>query len=104
MERAKTVEQYIDLVKQAVFEVEELRLAMEYDMDSMSGAGSFIDELEQQIKSVYQGMEQGTYQFANEDLTFMGYVLHVDERLLPFKHLLYLINETHRQGLDVDED
>jgi hypothetical protein len=49
-------------------------------------------------------MEQGAYQFANEDLSFMGYVLHVYDRLLPFRHLLCVINETDRKGLDVDED
>ncbi len=102
--RARTVEQYIELVKQAIFEVEELRMAIEYDMDSMGGALGFIEILEQQMQDLVGSMEKGEYRFMDEDLPFMGMVLEVDDRLLPFKHLLAVINETHRKGLDVDDD
>ncbi len=102
MHRAKTAEEYIDLVKQAVFEVEELRMAMEYDIESMQETSTFVDQLESQIKALYKSMEDGTYQFANRDLDFMPLLNRCDDRVLPFKYLLRMINETHRKGLDVE--
>jgi len=44
--RAKTVEEYVDLVKQALFEIEELRVAAEYDMEDMGTSLKFVDDLE----------------------------------------------------------
>ncbi len=104
MKRPKTAEQYVDLVKQAMFEVEELRLAAEYDADSMGEVMPFVDKLDRQIRAVYDAMRDGTYRFANEDLEFMELIKDIDDRLLPFKGLLRQINDTHRLGLEVEED
>ncbi|MFA7095088.1 MAG: hypothetical protein WC383_01220 [Gammaproteobacteria bacterium] len=103
IKRPKTVDQYVELVKQAVFEVEELRLATEYDLEQMGGVMTFLDNLEEQVKGLWDSMVQGTYEFRDEDLPFMRIVNTADDRLLPFKFLLRVINETHRKGLDVDE-
>lgn len=103
MERARTAEEYIDLVQQAIFEIEELRLAVEYDLEYMGGALSFLDELEAGMRALYAQMEHGEYQFEDKDLPFMVLAERQDERLLPFKQLLRRINETHRKGLDVGE-
>lgn len=103
IKRPKTVDQYVELVKQAVFEVEELRMATEYDLEQMGGVMTFLDLLEEQVKALWDSMVQGTYEFRDEDLPFMRIVNTADERLLPFKFLLRVINETHRKGLDVDE-
>lgn len=103
IKRPKTVDQYVELVKQAVFEVEELRMATEYDLEQMGGVMTFLDNLEEQVKGLWDSMVQGTYEFGDEDLPFMRIVNTADDRLLPFKFLLRVINETHRKGLDVDE-
>lgn len=103
IKRPKTVDQYVELVKQAVFEVEELRMATEYDLEQMGGVMTFLDNLEEQVKGLWGSMVQGTYEFRDEDLPFMRIVNTADDRLLPFKFLLRVINETHRKGLDVDE-
>jgi hypothetical protein len=104
MKRPKTADEYVELVKQAIFEVEELRLATEYDAESMGGVLAFLDELEAQVRRIFQSMVEGTYEFADEDLPFMKLIEGQDERLLPFKYMLRMINQTHRQGLAVDED
>lgn len=101
--RPKTPEAYIELVRQALFEVEELRYAVEFDMDSMGDALGFLDELEARVRELWNSMESGTYQFADEDLPFMKLVERQPDRVLPFKYLLRQINATHRQGLDVEE-
>ena len=103
LRRPKTPEQYVDLVDQALFEIEELRLAAEYDMDSMGAATEFLSELETDVRQLRASMADGSYRFGKDDLPFVKVVAHQDERILPFKQLLLKINETHTLGLDVDE-
>lgn len=100
IKKPKTVQEYVELIDQAIFEVEELRMAMEYDQDSMGGAEKFIDELEAGVRGIKQQMKEGTYQWATGDLPFMDVVKRTDSRLLPFKELLHAINHTHKTGLD----
>lgn len=102
--RPKTAEAYVDLVDQALFEIEDLRLSAEYDMDSMGAATEFLAELEQDVRRLRDSMADGSYRFGKEDLPFVKVVAHQDERILPFKQLLLKINETHVNGLDVGED
>jgi len=102
--RPKTPEQYVDLVDQALFEIEELRLSAEYDMESMGAATEFLGELEQDVRRLRASMADGSYCFGREDLPFVRVVAHQDERILPFKRLLLKINETHINGLETDED
>ena len=49
-------------------------------------------------------MADGTYVFGDENLPFMDLVKNVDDRLLPFKHLFLMVNATHIEGLDIDDD
>jgi hypothetical protein len=102
--RPKTAEAYVDLVDQALFEIEDLRLAAEYDMDSMGAATEFLAELEQDVRKLRNSMADGSYRFGKEDLPFVKVVAHQDERVLPFKQLLLKINETHVNGLEVEDD
>jgi hypothetical protein len=102
--RPKTPEQYVDLVEQALFEIEDLRLAAEYDMESMGAATEFLAELERDVQALRKSMADGSYRFGKENLPFVKVVERQDERILPFKQLLLKINETHIHGLDVDED
>ncbi len=104
IQRARSVDEYVEMVKQAIFEVEELRLAYEYDMDSMGGAAPFIDLLDADLKALFDSMKDGSYQFRNEDFPFMKIVEREEDRRLPFKYLLRQINETHRLGLDIGEE
>jgi hypothetical protein len=104
MERAKTVEQYVALVDEIIEELYELRMAMEYDMDSMGGAMNFIEVLEEQVKALRASMADGSYVFGDDNLPFMELVKNIDERLLPFKHLFMMVNATHIEGLDVETD
>lgn len=100
--RPKTAEEYVDLVDQALFEIEDLRAAAEYDMDSMGAATEFLEDLERDVRALRASMADGSYQFGKQDLAFVKVVAKQDERILPFKQLLLKINETHREGLEVD--
>ena len=101
--RPKTPEEYVDLVDQALFEIEDLRLAAEYDMDSLGAATEFLEDLERDVRKLRASMADGSYQFGKENLPFVKVVEKQDERILPFKLLLLKINETHLKGLDVEE-
>ncbi|WJW74526.1 general secretion pathway protein GspF [Thiohalobacter sp. IOR34] len=102
--RPKTADEYVALIDEALFEIAELRAAAEYDADSMGGALEFLGELEGGVRQLKQQMIDGVYHFEDRDLPFMKQVRRASDRLLPFKHLLQIINVTHREGLAVDED
>ncbi len=98
--RAKTLDEYIDWVKQAVYEVEDLRASIEFDEEFMGEALVFLDPLESEIKKLYAKLVEGHYEFSSKPLRFMPIVERNDPTLLPFKFLLLRINETHTKGLD----
>lgn len=102
--RPRTPEQYVDLVDQALFEIEDLRLSAEYDMESLGAATEFLAELERDMRALRASMADGSYRFGKEDLPFVKVVAHQEERVLPFRQLLLKINQTHINGLDVDRD
>ncbi|MDH5447365.1 MAG: general secretion pathway protein GspF [Gammaproteobacteria bacterium] len=103
IDRPSTMEDYIELVNQALFEVDELRSSIEYDEEFMGDALNYVESLENGLKSLYASMKSGTYQFADEDLGFMANVKKAPGIPIPFKTMLRLINQTHRLGLEEAE-
>ena len=104
MKRARTVEEYVSLVKDAIYEVDELRASIEYDSEGMGDAPKVVDELEEVLKGIYQSMQDGTYSWRTGDLRYMDYIRNMDEHTIPFRSLLIRINDTHKNGLEVDDD
>ncbi|MDD3450028.1 MAG: general secretion pathway protein GspF [Gammaproteobacteria bacterium] len=102
MHRAKTAEEYVELIRQALIEVEELRASFEWDLDDMSRIPGFLDPLEQSLAGLLRKMEDGTYIWADGDLPFMPLVRRNSTKI-PFADLLDTINETHLKGLDVEQ-
>ncbi len=99
MDRPLTQEAYLELVKQALIQVEELRHPIEYDEEFMGDTTEVAEKLENNVKSLYASLLGGSYQFADEDLDFMAIVNTAPDVWIPFKSLLRLINQTHRLGL-----
>ncbi|NWG86084.1 MAG: hypothetical protein HXY26_00985 [Hydrogenophilaceae bacterium] len=101
MKRPKTVDEYVDLVHQAVYEVDEFRTSMDYEPENAEMFGPFLEQLDAMVRQVYNDMVAGTYQWGmGEDLPYMPLVVKFG-RLIPFQRLLVLINDTHKNGLDV---
>ena len=90
IKRPSTPEAYVNLMKQAMFEIEELRAAIEYDSEGMQDSLLFIDDLEHAIKKVYDSMVDGSYHFQDKDLPFMEIVRQHGLFSLPFRDLLSL--------------
>jgi len=103
LRRAKTVDEYVEWVRQAVFEVDDLRACLEFELEDLNRFPAFLDPLDQGIKSVFKSMQEGTYNFGREDLPFMDLAeKYADD--IPFLTLLKQINETHRRGLEVEAE
>ena len=101
--RARSTDEYVQLIEQAIDEVFDLRQSIEYDEDYMSDARGFIDELEQILKALYQSMKDGSYEFATGDLPYVALLAKYHEAMVPFKFLLKRINETHLKGLEISK-
>lgn len=101
LRRAKSVEEYVEWVRQAVFEVGDLRDCLEYELEDLNKFPAFLDPLQEGIKALHQSMVDGSYAFGREDLPFMDVAARYAEEI-PFHTLLKQINETHRRGIDVD--
>lgn len=99
LRRAHTADEYVSWVKQAVFEVKDLRACLEYDLEDMQRLPVYLDPLEQSITNLFATMKAGSYQFGRTDLPFMDILQRFGEQI-PFNTLLKQINATHRNGLD----
>jgi len=99
MVRAKTLNEYIDWVKQADYEAEDLRAFIEYDEEFTGDAFVFIDPLEMKSKNYIPRSRMASMNFP-KNRCFMKIVEKNDSTLLPFIFLLQRINETHSKGLD----
>ncbi len=103
LQRARSAEEYVEWIKQAVFEVDDLRDCYDFQMDEVGRYPSFLEPLEEGIKALHQSMIDGEYRFGREDLPFIDLVnRHGDD--IPFAILLRQINETHRKGIDVESE
>ena len=100
MKRPSTVQGYTRLVEEALGEMEDVQEAIELDGEEMGPATAFVSVLASRVRELSQRMEDETYSFEDRDLPFMELVAHQSAHFLPFKGLLELINETHRQGLE----
>lgn len=102
MKRPKTVDEYVDLVHQAVYEIDEFRTSLDYEPENAEMYGPFIEHLDTLVREVYQNMVNGNYEWGyGEDLPFMPLVAKYG-RFIPFQRLLATINETHKNGLEVE--
>ena len=103
LRRAENVEEYIDWVKNARFEVRDLKECVMFEAEEIPRFPVYLEPLEQSINKLYQDMCDGVYHFGREDLPYMDLVPQFGD-IIPFHLLLKQINETHRKGLEIDED
>jgi hypothetical protein len=100
-ERARSAEEYAGLVDQVIFDLKELRASTDYDMEAIDANTAYLEVLLGELRELRASMADGSYLFGRNDLPFMRIVKQHDERELPFIRLLYQINATHKQGLDI---
>lgn len=101
LKRPQTVDEYVDLAHQAVYEIDELRTSLDYDPEQSEMYGPFIEHLDSMVRAFYDDMVNGRYEWGyGQDLPYLPLVVKYG-RFLPFQRLLMTLNETHKNGLDV---
>ena len=89
------------LVEQALDELGDILEAASYDFDEVESNLGFIEVLKKELTDMRETMRDGSYQFGRNDLPLMRVVKKYTDRELPCIRLFYLINQTHRGGLDI---
>jgi hypothetical protein len=74
MKRASTVEEYIALVQDALYEIDDMRAAIEFDSEGMGEAPKFVDEADEILKDLYATMKSGDYCWKTGDLRYMDFI------------------------------
>jgi hypothetical protein len=100
--RAKTAAEYAALVDQAIGELEDIIEAASFDYDEVESNLGYVNALLREMRTLRSLMTDGSYQFGRHDLPWMRIVKQHTEQDLPCIRLFYLINQTHREGLDID--
>jgi len=103
-ERASTAEEYVELVDQVIFDLEDLMASTAFDIDEIDNSPAYLGLLLKEVRELRVSMADGSYLFGREDLPFMRLVKRSNEKALPFIRLFYRINHTHKQGLDIPGD
>jgi len=101
--RPGSPEEYAALVKQTILELEDIVEAAGFDIDEVEHNLGYVEVLLKELRGIRAAMADGSYLFGRRDLPFMRIVKKYSEKELPCIRLLYLINQTHREGLDVGE-
>jgi hypothetical protein len=100
-ERASTAEEYVELVDQVIFDLEDLMASTAFDFDEIDNSPAYLGLLLKEVRELRASMADGSYLFGRNDLPFMRLVKRSNEKALPFIRLFYRINQTHKQGLDI---
>jgi len=100
MKTPATWDEYLDLVHQAVYEIDEMRACIDEDAGDEDAElyAQFNEPLDIHLRKLFDDMISGRYQFPGDtDLPFMAVVQRF-VRAIPFRLLLETINRTHRTG------
>ena len=102
MMHPKTVDDFLDLVDQAIYETDDvLMCAADEDDPEDSGITGILpvfEQLSRDLKSLHDAVRQGKRVFGQGDLVFMPLVQMWKQRI-PYHDLSLTLNDIHRQGL-----
>jgi len=99
IKRPATTEAFKELVQQAIYEVEDLRMSIEYDMEFMEDALGLVEPLDKILREVLSALDGADYPFGGPPLAYMSFIDRQPNTILPFKTLLKQVNDTHINGL-----
>lgn len=105
MTTPRTQDEYLDLVDQAIFEIEDVLMCAEDEGDPEDSAFSDIlpvyEELSSNLKKLHADILQGRYAIGQgEDLPFMPLATKWKERI-PFHDLLAALNYAYKTGFPI---
>lgn len=100
MQKPKTVEDYLDFIDQAIFEINDLLSCAEDESEDYDFAGFVLvyQQLRDALKRHHDDVKSGNYAFGGgADLSFMPLVEKWKSKL-PFYGLLEIVNTTQKRG------
>ena len=101
MNRARNLSEFAELVRQAKYELDELRACLEYDDDESATYKPYLDPLDNMLRELDESLTTDRYHGTGggHDLPFMPlFIRH--ERDIPFREILRTLNATHREGFE----
>jgi hypothetical protein len=95
----QTVAEFLNLVDEAIFEMDELAICAEEDLDDeMTDLVQPFRSISHELRRLHEQVKQGKHQFADgNDLPVMPLVRRY-RHVIPIYQLLDLLNQAHRQG------
>ncbi len=97
--RARTEEEFIYLINQALDEIFDLRAAIEYDEEFMDNAPMIVEPLNNGLTRLLNAVKSGEYTPGEGDyVEFLHLLKNTDQRAIPFWSVLKLILDTHNEG------
>lgn len=100
MPRARDMDEYKYLVKDALYEIEEIKAAFEFDGAEMDDSYKISEQLEPGLKALLASMEDGSYEFGSDVMGFMQNVAQVPQIIVPYKPILSRLIDTHQNGFE----
>ncbi len=97
--RARNQEELVDIINQALDEVEDLRAAIEYDEEYRGESSIIVEPVSRGLSRLLLAINQEEYTIGQGDwLHFLDTLRSGSHRTVPFWPLLKLIIDTHEQG------
>ncbi len=97
--RARSQEELLYLINQALDDMFDLRAAIDYDEESMDNLPAIIEPLERGLRHMLDAIKASEYQPGEGDyIDFMHVLKNTDQRAIPTWPTLKLILDTHTEG------
>ncbi len=95
MYHPNTIPEYLKLIDEAVFELEEMAFCVnEEPDDELVDLGPHCQQIADYLKSMKQNLNQGTHTFSDRELEYVPLIRRL-KNVLPFYELLNDINRIH---------
>jgi len=102
--RACNRDELIEIINQALDEVEDLRTAIEYDEEYRGESSIIVEPTSNGLRRLLTAVNNDEYQVGEGDwLGFLDSLREIDHRAVPFWPLLRLIIETHEKGYQPED-
>lgn len=97
--RARNSDELIEIINQALDEVEDLRAAIEYDEEYRGESSIIVEPTAEGLSRLLRLINDDEYEPGKgEWIDFLDDMRNFDHRAIPFWPLLRLIIETHEKG------
>ncbi len=103
--RARNLDEFIEIINQALDEVEDLRAAIEYDEEYMGESSIIVEPVSNGLSRLLSAVYNDSYQPGEGNrLDFLDALRNKDHRAVPFWPLLQIVIETHEKGFQTQDE